>query len=184
MCIRDSVATAAFLSYAPHEILLLSPILLGWLLAPVLAWFTSSPILGDKTRAWNLFKIPEEDAASRPEELRFVEEGTEQIAEEWKIPHAALAQTVVDPYTHAVHLTLLRQRRSTEDVESYRRELRERLLEHGPEQLKPHERWALLWDADSLRWLHHEFWSRPAANLHPWWRERLGEAIRRVGLPS
>ena len=177
-------ATAAFLNYAPHEILLLSPILLGWLLAPVLAWFTSSPILGDKTRAWNLFKIPEEDATSRPEELRFVEEGTEQPSEEWKIPHAALAQTVVDPYTHAVHLTLLRQRKTAEDVESYRKELRERLLEHGPEQLKPHERWALLWDADSLRWLHHEFWRRPAANLHPWWRERLGEAIRRVGLPS
>ena len=48
---------------------------------------------------------------------------------------------------------------------------------HGPVRA-----FALLWDADSLRWLHHEFWSRPAMRLHPWWRQRLDEVIERIGL--
>jgi hypothetical protein len=51
--------------------------------------------------------------------------------------------------------------------------------------LQPTEHFALLWDAKSLRWLHHEFLEfcrRPASQLHPWWKERLKEVVESIGL--
>jgi membrane glycosyltransferase len=38
--------------------------------------------------------------------------------------------------------------------------------------------------SDSLRWLHREFWSRPAVRLHPWWKQRLAEVTEKIGLAS
>jgi hypothetical protein len=44
------------------------------------------------------------------------------------------------------------------------------LIEEGPGALQASEHFALLWDAESLRWLHHEF------------RSRLEEIVQRIGL--
>ncbi len=173
-------AVAALVIHAPHEIPILSPILAGWILAPVIASLTSQPGLGDLAKKLRLFVTPEEH--SPPTELDDIRRITEKTSSPWAFPFAGIAQAVVDPVAHAVHLALLRQRRNLiEETGEYLEGLRKKLLAEGPESLDTRQLFALLWDADSLRWLHREFWSRPAAALHPWWRDRLAEATARSG---
>jgi membrane glycosyltransferase len=130
-----------------------------------------------------LFVIPEENPELCPAELRFVEKSAAGSGTSWDFPHGGIARAVIDPVTHSVHVSLLRQRKA-EETDDYLEGLREKLIEEGPAALEPSQHFALLWDADSLRWLHHEFWSRPAARLHPWWRQRLDEVTGRIGLES
>jgi len=159
---------------APYELWLLSPILAGWLLTPFLAWLTSKPGLGIRARGLGLFVIPEELPESTPLELRFVAGMETPREDDWSLPWGGLARAVVDPLTHAVHVALLRNRQAlSEETEGYLEELRVKLLDDGPEALDLRQQMALLWDAESLQWLHREFWSRPVARLHPWWRARL-----------
>ncbi|HEY5778739.1 MAG TPA: glucans biosynthesis glucosyltransferase MdoH [Terrimicrobiaceae bacterium] len=180
MCI---IAATSMAIWAREELLLLSPILIGWLIVPVLAWITSRPDLGDWARRHGLFLIPEENPQLSPAELRFVEQGVSDLGTAWDFPHGGIARAVIDPLTHSVHVALLRQRKAvSEETEGYLELLRQKLMEEGPGAMDPSEHFALLWDADSLRWLHHEFWSRPATRLHPWWRQRLDEVIERIGL--
>jgi len=177
------LAVTALLLWAPQVLWLLSPILAGWLLAPILAWLTSQAALGDWARRHRLFLIPEEIPALCPEELRFVEEGAADSQDAWNFPFAGLAQAVIDPLTHAVHVALLRQRKQpAEETGEYLEILRVKLIEQGPDALQSRQHYALLWDAESLRWLHHEFWSRPSERLHPWWRKRLREVTEKAGL--
>jgi len=167
-------AVASLVSFAPQELIVFSPIIAGWLLAPVLAWMTSSPLAGDITKRARLFFVPEEDPDRCPKELRFVELAPDVSDSGWNFQFGGIARAVIDPITHSVHVALLRQRRRmTEKTGEYLETLREKLIEQGPEALEPRQHYALLWDADSLRWLHHECWSRSAERLHPWWRERL-----------
>jgi membrane glycosyltransferase len=129
-----------------------------------------------------LFLVPEEKSESCPAELRFAEEGRARSGIPWDSPHAGLARAVIDPFTHSVHVALLRQRTAARgEAEGYLEDLRQKLIEEGPAALEPSQHFALLWDADSLRWLHREFWSRPARRLHPWWKERLDEVTGRIG---
>ncbi|MFZ4682261.1 MAG: glucans biosynthesis glucosyltransferase MdoH [Terrimicrobiaceae bacterium] len=176
------LAISALITWAPQVLWVLSPILAGWLLAPVLACLTSKARLGDWARRHRLFLIPEENPALCPKELRFVEEHAGKDDSAWNNPAAGLARAVIDPLTHAVHVALLRQRKkSVEETEDYLEDLRQTLIDKGPDALEPRQRYALLWDAESLRWLHHEFWSRPSARLHPWWRQRLREVTESTG---
>ncbi|MEI6339364.1 MAG: glucans biosynthesis glucosyltransferase MdoH [Verrucomicrobiota bacterium] len=177
------LGVTALLLWAPPVLWVLSPILAGWLLAPVLAWLTSQAALGDWARRHRLFLIPEEIPALCPKELRFVEEGTGEEKDLWNFPFAGLARAVIDPLTHAVHVALLRQRKQRpEETGEYLEILRKKLIEQGPQALEPGQHYALLWDAKSLRWLHHEFWSRRSEDLHPWWRNRLREVTEKAGL--
>jgi len=177
------IATLCLSLYAPQLLWLLAPILAGWLLAPVLACLTSKATLGDWARRHKLFLIPEETKSLAPEELNFVEDNQGREDPAWDYPFGGTARAVIDPLTHAVHVALLRQRPERPDeTENYLVSLRVKLIEQGPSALDARQHYALLWNADSLRWLHHEFWSRPAAHLHPWWRDRLAEVTRRVGL--
>lgn len=180
------VIVATVLAIWAREVLwLLSPILAGWLMAPVLAWMTSQPKLGEWARRHRLFLIPEENPELCPAELRFVEQGMADSETAWEFPHGGVARAVIDPFTHSVHVSLLRQRKAgAEETDGYLEGLREKLIEEGPAALEPSQHFALLWDADSLRWLHHEFWSRPAARLHPWWKQRLDEVTGRIGLAN
>jgi membrane glycosyltransferase len=168
------VATVALAIFSPAQILLLSPILLGWLTAPILAWLTGQPGLGDFTKRWGLFSIPEENPKTCPEELAFVAEATPSADLVWTGAHSGLARAVVDPLTHALHVALLRQRRPTSEHVATDGAC-ERLLRDGPEALTAQTRYAILWDPDALRWLHHEFWSRPRSRLSPWWAARMDQ---------
>jgi len=166
-------ATTALWQYARHEIFLLSPILAGWFLVPVLAWFTSRPGVGDFMRRAGLFLIREELPDGSPRELAEVRAAVE-TASAWDFPHGGIARAVADPASNAMHLALLRNRQPhTGATGGYLRDLGEKLLAEGPESLNVRQQFALLWDAESVRALHHQVWSRPAERLHPWWRERL-----------
>jgi hypothetical protein len=45
------------------------------------------------------------------------------------------------------------------------------LMRDGPESLNAKEKLRLLWDPDTVFWLHHELWSRPTKALHVSWRK-------------
>jgi membrane glycosyltransferase len=81
-----------------------------------------------------------------------------------------LLQAVLDPYVNAVHVSLLRQRRPSEESRDYFLQLRVRLLRDGPAEFTTKEKMALLLDAESMIWLHRELWRVPAQSLAEWWR--------------
>jgi hypothetical protein len=95
---------------------------------------------------------------------------------------ASPAQSLIRLHTPCTWRSFANGKLGSEEIEGYLEGLREKLIEEGPAALEPSEHFALLWDPDSLRWLHHEFWSRPAVRLHPWWRERLDGVTERIGL--
>jgi membrane glycosyltransferase len=147
----------------------LTPILVAWLLAPLTAWMTSSRRLGEKLRAWGLFVIPEE--SQPPAELEGL---VAQNDAEDALPAALLwPQALLCPYVQAVHLSMVRQRTSSRNgakPASSLANLRERLVQQGAAALQQKEILRLLWDAETVFWLHQELWSRPEAALHSSWK--------------
>jgi membrane glycosyltransferase len=81
-----------------------------------------------------------------------------------------LLQAVLDPYINAVHVSLLRQRKPSEESRDWFSQLRRRLLAEGPAKLTQKEKLAMLLDAESMIWLHEELWRQPPAALAEWWR--------------
>jgi membrane glycosyltransferase len=150
-----------------HGVFWLIPIFLGWILAPFLAWITS---LSSAGKAVRLFITPEE--SETPPELRGLSEEKADAAEETPLwTHALLC-----PYVQAVHLSMVRQRSSAnEALNQAQRDLRERLLREGPQALGAKDKLHLLWDADTVFWLHQELWSRTEDQLHPSWLKLQAE---------
>jgi len=147
----------------------LMPIFIGWILAPITAWVTASKRLGEILRSWGLLIIPAE--AEPPPELAGLADAASPSPE---IP-PLWSQALLCPYVHAIHLSMVRQRHSGgEDKKPAQSlaKLREKLVLEGPDALKPKEKLRLLWDAETVFWLHRELWSRPGDKLHPQW-ERL-----------
>jgi membrane glycosyltransferase len=143
----------------------LTPIFAGWILSPVLAWVTSRKEIGLACRRAGLFLTPEE--VNPPAELTGLE-GDEQ---DGLSRSPVWTQALLCPYVQAVHLSLVRLRSSAvaEEPASSQQQLRERLLRDGPRALNPRERLRLLWDAETVYWLHQELWARPARDLHESW---------------
>ena len=164
------VTGAVALVYLGREALWLTPIFLGWLLAPFLAWMTSSVSLGRWLKARRLFLTGEE--LQLPPELAGLSE-----AEEETFNAPLWIQALLCPYIQAIHLSLVRQRQSGPGDESSPSEdhLRERLLREGPASLSMKERLGLLWDSDSVTWLHEQLWSRPDNRLHASWLKLQAE---------
>jgi membrane glycosyltransferase len=147
----------------------LTPIFVAWMLAPVTAWTTSSLSLGRSLHAWGLFVVPEE--SQPPEELDrlVVNDGEEQAQS--AVP--LWPQALLSPYVQAVHLSMVRQRSSSgsgEKTTPSLANLRERLVQQGPAALEQKEILRLLWDAETVFWLHLELWSRPDTRLHSSWK--------------
>jgi len=142
----------------------LAPILAGWILAPFLAWVTSVRRMGMLSRACGLFVTPEE--VQPPPELQGLDDddGASSAASQLWV------QALLSPYVQAVHLSLVRQGTSSNGVPvQFLATLRERLIREGPQALNTKEKSRLLWDGETVFWLHQELWSRPAAQLHPSW---------------
>lgn len=157
-------------NWAPFEIILLTPILAGWILAPWLAWMTSKPALGDWCRSHGLFLIPEERPGGSPKELEEVEKCV--LADDARL--SGLVAAIADPMANAVHLSLLRPRAAQlPETIDYLSRLRERLLAHGPQALDARQQFALLWDAESVRLIHQDVWSLPPERLHECWQSYL-----------
>lgn len=148
----------------------LSPIFIGWTLAPVTAWITSWRGLGQSLRSKGFFVIPEE--VQPPSELERLD-GTADLQKN-QAPDPLWPQALLSPYIHALHLSMVRQRSPSLEsgkVAPSLAEARERLLREGPSSLNAKEKSRLLWDAETIFWLHRELWSRPAFALHPVWME-------------
>jgi hypothetical protein len=74
----------------------------------------------------------------------------------------------------AVHLSLVRQGSSSANEAPEKTPagaLAERLLKDGPQALNAQEKTRLLWDGDTVFWLHQELWSRPSSEIHPMWQK-------------
>jgi membrane glycosyltransferase len=167
----------AVLRFAPALLPWLAPVLAGQLVAVPFARFTSSEKLGDAARKRGLFLVPEETIP--PPELprvhgRLTVRQNSIFLEPPYATHFGLLQAVLDPYIHAVHVSLLRQRdEDSSRNRDYSEQLSQRLLAEGPRDLSANELTALLWDADAMGTLHKELWICSSDKLAPWWQYAL-----------
>jgi membrane glycosyltransferase len=150
--------------YLGHGALWLLPIWAGWIVAPLLAWVTSGRRLGLFFKSCGLFVTPEE--TQPPPELQGLDQDEEAPASPLWV------QAFLSPYVQAVHLLLVRQGSSSgaNPVESLAA-LRERLIREGPAAINAKEKLRLLWNGDTVFWLHQELWSRPGTQMHSSWNK-------------
>ncbi|MDF9826079.1 membrane glycosyltransferase [Ereboglobus sp. PH5-10] len=181
----------AIITHAPHIVFGLAWGALAFYIRPVFFWWLS-PVLagmvfsipisiglgklrfGRAAAEAGLFLTPEETRP--PYELRRLRLNLEECYKQMRpldvlrADHGLL-QAVLDPYVNAVHVSMLRQKEtSSEEAREYFARLRERLLFEGPGGLAQKEKVGLLYDAESMIWLHRELWRRPARDLAEWWR--------------
>jgi membrane glycosyltransferase len=171
-------AVCAFISWRAPELLpWLLPVLTGMILSIPFARVTSSSRLGEAARTNGWFLIPEE--TDSPPELQALDErllGRQSLffQQTEYIGHYGLLQAILDPYIHAIHVSLLRLRNQISDkTREYSTELRARLLAHGPDSLTQEERNSLLWNAEALILLHRDLWLSSGDALAEWWRQAL-----------
>lgn len=151
----------------------LSPVLTGLVFSIPLSIALSKVVYGQVTLRLGLFLTPEE--VDPPEVIRRLQRNLGecyqhlQPLEKLRADYGLL-QAVVDPYVNAVHVSLLRQRRPSEESRDYFAHLRRRLLNEGPTTLSVKEKMALMLDAESMVWLHEELWRQPSSSLADWWR--------------
>lgn len=151
----------------------LSPVVAGMVFSIPISIFLSKADFGRKARKLGIFLTPEE--THPPYELKRLQQN---LAECYRhLPpfeplrrDYGLLQAVLDPYVNAMHVALLRQRRTGAEAREWFIQLRQRLLADGPDRFTTKEKMALLLDADSMIWLHRELWSYPAGSLAEWWR--------------
>jgi membrane glycosyltransferase len=151
----------------------LSPVLAGMVFSVPLSIALSKISLGKQAARLRLFLTPEE--TEPPYELRRLRQNLEECYKHMRPLETlradyGLLQAVLDPYVNAVHVSLLRQRRPSEESRDYFAHLRSRLLREGPAGFTTKEKMALMLDAESMMWLHRELWRLPAHALAEWWR--------------
>ena len=154
----------------------LLPIFAGWVLAPLLAWATSGSRLGLLFKRCGLFVTPEE--VNAPPELQGLNDAEEDAPDVTASP--LWIQALLSPYVQAVHLSLVRQGSShnSEAPTQSLADLREKLIREGPQSINPGEKLRLLWNGETVFWLHQELWARPQAQLHPSWIRFQTECAR------
>ena len=156
----------------------LSPIFTGWILAPFLAWLTSGPGFGKFLVKCGLFVTPEE--VHTPPELQGLNEAETEDEEKTGKPSPVWVQALLSPYVQAVHLALVRQGTPGKDEPPARSlaDLREKLIREGPQAIRPADALRLLWNGETVFWLHQELWTRSKEQLHPSWAHLQAEAER------
>ena len=170
------VVCAASIYFVPDIALWYAPVFIPLMLSIPLARMTSSEGLGRVARRWGLFCTPEEIVV--PAELHDLEPPAAHNALLDLSPshrrHAGLMRAVVDPFINAIHVSLLRQRRSSSSGEDDRiNALRQRLVAEGPDALAEDDCKLLLWHQDAMSGLHRQVWLSPPDVLSPWWRFAL-----------
>jgi membrane glycosyltransferase len=166
------------------------PVFAGMVLSIPLSVFTSRSSVGMRARNMGLFLTPEE--TSPPPELETlrarlsVQAAAEGLNE--KMPGTGLTQVVLDPYVNAIHVSLLREKKlnpayaeamaklgaGTPEVRAFG----EKLLNEGPDALKPEQKMSVMTDADVMSWLHRQVWLRPGKTLAPWWQSGIRRYAR------
>ena len=162
---------------APGLLPWMSPVLAGMILSMPFSALTGQRRFGLAARRAGLFCTPDE--LTPPPELRDLEAGVaakenDTARTTWEGRDVAFTAAIVDPYVNAMHRCQLRDRPGrAERITEYFQLTQELLLREGPGALKAQEKTALLADADSMDRLHREVWTRPLAELAPWWRDAL-----------
>ncbi len=165
----------------------LSPVLAGLVCSIPLSIFLSKAGFGLQARSLGIFLTPEE--TSPPPELRDLERN---LAECYRhLPpfeplraDYGLMQAVLDPYINAMHVALLRQRRTSAVAREWFAKLQARLLREGPGRFTTKEKMALLLDPQSMIRLHRELWSLPSDSLAEWWRLAMRQYNVLAAVPS
>ncbi len=170
---------AAVLRLAPSTFWWFTPVLAGLLLAIPLSVLTSRRSWGARARNAGLFLTPEE--TSPPAELTALRRRMVKKAEfEENRPVSDMMEVVLDPYTNAIHVSLLRENALNPEYASALarlgvgtpavQPLGEKLLAKGADALNATERILIMSDADILSWLHRQVWLRPGENVAPAWK--------------
>ncbi|MDR3456746.1 MAG: glucans biosynthesis glucosyltransferase MdoH [Verrucomicrobiae bacterium] len=171
-----------------------TPVLAGMVFSIPLSVLTSRRVLGTRAKSMGLFLTPEEtrppmELVSLRSRMKIHELTGDETESKRCLPHAGLANAVLDPYVNAIHVMLLREKElnpvyaghltrigaGTEAV----RELGEKLLAAGPDKLKASERMAVMADQRVMVWLHQQAWVRPEEKLAPWWKAMIREFSKR-----
>ncbi|MBU6409615.1 MAG: glucans biosynthesis glucosyltransferase MdoH [Verrucomicrobia bacterium] len=185
------IAAGVFMWHLEHSLFWwLLPLLAGWVLAVPLSVLTSRPAIGARFRNLGLFLTPEE--TNPPPELVSLREQMNQAAEAG-LPaqaHAHLAESVLDPYINAIHVSLLREKLlNPAYAEQFSRLgigngavhlLADKLLAEGPAQLTNSEKLLVMANPTEMARLHQQAWLRPASELAPWWQGMILDFGRRV----
>jgi membrane glycosyltransferase len=146
----------------PNYFWWVTPIVGALILSIPLSVLVSRVRLGDRTRAWGLFLIPEEIVL--PPELRDLQDNQAAAAQRaQQVPAAeqdGFVRAVVDPSVNALRRVLERQRWSLRpSIRAARRASLERALAEGPAALPARQRKVLLSDPDIAAELHERVWA-------------------------
>ena len=163
------------------------PVFAGMLFSVPLSVLTSRVSAGAAAKKCGLFLTPEE--IQPPDELVSlrarlkIQEIINQTGPNQR--HDGVSEAVLDPYVNAIHVSLLREKKSNpfyaEQFEMLGvgspkiRSLVEKFLAEGPDKISPSERLLIMADASAMEWLHEQIWLRPGATLAPSWRAAIQE---------
>jgi membrane glycosyltransferase len=161
-----------------------TPVFAGMFFSVPLSVFTSRVELGERAKKNRLFLTPEE--TQPPAELVSLRARVKihDIVDQTTHPrHNGFSDAILDPYVNAIHVSLLREKKSNPvyaqqfellGVGSPKiRALVERFLTEGPDKVKPEERLLIMSDANAMEWLHEQIWLRSGTTLAPWWRNAI-----------
>jgi len=165
----------------------LSPVLAGLVFSIPLSIFLSKASFGRRAQELGIFLTPDE--SQPPEELRLLSQNLEECYRhlppfEPLRADYGLMQAVLDPYINAMHVALLRQRRTSAVAREWFAKLQLRLLREGPGKFTTKEKMALLLDPQSMIHLHRELWSLPSESLAEWWRLAMRQYNVLAAVPS
>jgi membrane glycosyltransferase len=150
----------------PAVAIWLLPVGISLLLAVPLSVFSSRLSLGRLMRRWRLFLIPEEIGS--PQVINYLQASLAKRRQTRQMD--GFVQAVVDPYGNAVHVGLLRGKKTlTREAIDRNRNLREFALRDGPATLSSANRRHLLRDSESMALLHRQVWRVRDANLENQW---------------
>lgn len=164
---------------APSYFYWMSPLLLGLMFSVPIAIYSSRKSVGDFFAKLGLLTTPDE--WERPYELQVLRDGMEASKVSARLSEMfdselGLTTVLIDPYLNGVHVSLLRHKKdgSKQDRLVFDT-LCQKILRDGPGQLNPKEQLALLRDAKSVSFLHHQLWMLPSYQLNEWWNHAMRE---------
>ncbi|HEY1794471.1 MAG TPA: glucans biosynthesis glucosyltransferase MdoH, partial [Opitutaceae bacterium] len=178
---------ASSLVLIPAYLAWLTPVLAGLVLSIPISIFLSKATFGRRAREMGIFLTPEETDPAP--ELRLLEHNLAECQRhlppfEPLRADYGLMQAVLDPYINAMHVALLRQRRTGPVAREWFVSLQNRLLREGAARLTEREKMALLLDPESMISLHRELWSLPSDALAEWWRLAMRQYNVLAAVPS
>jgi membrane glycosyltransferase len=150
------------------------PVVLGWLLSPILVRYTSRTLEeGDLTLATPTDREPTPVLAALAGGLTHASLASGFTDKLTVAP--GLVSALVDPYVNAIHLTLLRESHGAPEADlSLSRDLdTEAFFQTDPSKLSRDQQLALLSDLARVRRLHHRVWRLGPEALHPVWRNAM-----------